>query len=45
MFDEYAKTYGGEKLNPLTNGVKKIAYPHIEDGNLIPISHPVQKSI
>jgi hypothetical protein len=39
------KTHTGEKAVALTNGVRKIRYPHVEDRSLIPISHPVQKNI
>jgi hypothetical protein len=31
------KTYIGEKTTSPTNGAEKTGYPHVEDGNQIPI--------
>jgi hypothetical protein len=31
----------GEKSAYSTNGLRKTGYPHVEECNLIPISHPV----
>ena len=39
------KTYTREKPTSSTNGARAIKYPHVQEQNWIPASHPVQKAI
>ena len=38
------RTYSGERIVSLTNGVEKIGYPHAEKWNWTHVSHTIYKN-